>query len=195
MGSQRVGYSRVTELNIVVLSHSVMSNYLRPHSPPGSSVQARILEWVAIPSPAYSQPKDQTQVSCIAGRLFHLSYQGNPVNTVLFEKDISRYIIKAQMSIYRIKTKQNYPQNYQKDNRESTEKWKKKIFQRSIKIENKITELKLYMVITIINVNEVNLWKEKYSNRSNKQNQCTKAIVNTRSGKNSVLVTVRQRCF
>ena len=44
-------------------------------SPPGSSVhgilQARILEWVAMPSPrGSSQPKDRTQVSCIAGRFF-----------------------------------------------------------------------------------------------------------------------------
>ena len=46
-------------------------------SPPGSSVygilQARILEWVAIPVPfpffrRYSWPRDQIQVSCIAGR-------------------------------------------------------------------------------------------------------------------------------
>ena len=42
---------------------------------PGSSVhailQARILEWGAIPfSRGPSQPRDQTQVSCIAGRLF-----------------------------------------------------------------------------------------------------------------------------
>ena len=41
----------------------------------GSSVheilQARILVWVAIPfSRGSSQPKDQTQVSCIAGRFF-----------------------------------------------------------------------------------------------------------------------------
>ena len=44
-------------------------------SPPGSSVheilQARILEWVAILfSRGSSQPRDHTQVSCIAGRLF-----------------------------------------------------------------------------------------------------------------------------
>ena len=42
-------------------------------SPPGSSVheilQARILEWVAIPfSRGSSQPRDQTWVSCIVGR-------------------------------------------------------------------------------------------------------------------------------
>ena len=44
-------------------------------SPPGSSVhgslQARILEWVTIPfSRGSSQPRDRTQVSCIAGRFF-----------------------------------------------------------------------------------------------------------------------------
>ena len=44
-------------------------------SPPGSSVhgilQARILEWVAMPSSrGSSQSTDQTQVSCIAGRFF-----------------------------------------------------------------------------------------------------------------------------
>ena len=46
-------------------------------SPPGSSVhgilQARILEWVAIPfSEGSSRPRDQTQVSRIAGRFFIL---------------------------------------------------------------------------------------------------------------------------
>ena len=44
-------------------------------SPPGSSVhgilQARTLEWVAIPfSKGSSQPRDWTQISHIAGRLF-----------------------------------------------------------------------------------------------------------------------------
>ena len=43
-------------------------------SPPGSSVygilQARTLEWVAISSSrGFSQPRDPTQVFCIAGRL------------------------------------------------------------------------------------------------------------------------------
>ena len=41
-------------------------------------LQARVLEWVAIPlSRGSSQPRDWTQVSCIAGRFFyHLSHQG-----------------------------------------------------------------------------------------------------------------------
>ena len=46
-------------------------------SPPGSSVQgilqARILEWVAMPSSrGSSQPRDWTQVSCIASRFFDI---------------------------------------------------------------------------------------------------------------------------
>ena len=46
-------------------------------TPSGFSVhgilQARVLEWVAIPfSRGSSQPRDQTQVSCIAGRHFNL---------------------------------------------------------------------------------------------------------------------------
>ena len=46
-------------------------------SPPGSSIhgilQGRILEWVAISfSRGSSQPRDRTQVSCIAGRRFNL---------------------------------------------------------------------------------------------------------------------------
>ena len=45
---------------------------------PGSSVhgifQARVLEWVAIAfSMSFSQPKDQTQDSCLAGRFFTAS--------------------------------------------------------------------------------------------------------------------------
>ena len=56
---------------------SIMSDSLRSYGlqPPGSSVhgilQARILEWVTIPfSKGSSQPRDQTLISCIAGRFF-----------------------------------------------------------------------------------------------------------------------------
>ena len=47
-------------------------------SPPGSSVhrilQARILEWLAIPfSRVSSQPRDRTWISCVAGRFFTVS--------------------------------------------------------------------------------------------------------------------------
>jgi len=42
-------------------------------------LQARILEWVAVPfSKGSSQPRDQIQVSCIAGGFFYqLSHQGS----------------------------------------------------------------------------------------------------------------------
>ena len=44
-------------------------------------LQARILEWVDFPfSRGSSQPRDQTQVSCIAGRFFT---SGKSKNTVL----------------------------------------------------------------------------------------------------------------
>ena len=63
------------------------------------------------------------------------------------------------MSIYRIKSQENYPQNYQKDNRESTEVEKNKDIPKKHKNrkQHKIIELKLDMIITIINVNEINL--------------------------------------
>ena len=42
-------------------------------------IQARILEWVTFPfSRGSSQPRDQTQISCIAGRFFyHVRHQGS----------------------------------------------------------------------------------------------------------------------
>ena len=61
-----------------IVSYSVVFKSLQPHglcSPPYSSVngilQARVLEWAAMPSSrGYSWPRDQTRVSCIAGRFF-----------------------------------------------------------------------------------------------------------------------------
>ena len=49
-----------------------MSDALRPMDyTVHGTLQARILEWVAVPfSRGSSQPRDQTQVSHIAGRLF-----------------------------------------------------------------------------------------------------------------------------
>ena len=65
----------------VVQSCSTLCNSLHC-SFPGSSVQgilqARILEWVASPfSRGSSQPRDQTQVSPIAGRFFTIWATGN----------------------------------------------------------------------------------------------------------------------
>ena len=48
-------------------SHSVISDSLQPHG----FFQARMQEWVAFPfSRGSSQPRDPTQVSCIAGGFF-----------------------------------------------------------------------------------------------------------------------------
>ena len=48
-------------------------------SPVHGSLQARILEWVAMPSSrGSSQPGDRIQVSCIAGRFLWLSPDGSP---------------------------------------------------------------------------------------------------------------------
>ena len=49
-------------------------DYSLPDSSVHGSFQARILEWVAIPfSRGSSQLRDQTRVSCIAGRFFMVS--------------------------------------------------------------------------------------------------------------------------
>ena len=56
---------------------------------PGSRMlQARILEWVAIPfSRRSSPPRDRTRVSRIAGQiLYHLSHQGSCTNTQVKER-------------------------------------------------------------------------------------------------------------
>ena len=55
-------------------------------SPPGSSVRgishARILEWVAVSfSKGSSCPRDQTQLSCLAGDSLSLSHQGSQLST------------------------------------------------------------------------------------------------------------------
>ena len=52
-------------------SHSVMPDSLLPHGLVHGILQVIILEWVAFPfSRGSSQPKDQTQISRIAGRFF-----------------------------------------------------------------------------------------------------------------------------
>ena len=68
---------------------------LMDRKPLGSSIhgslQARILEWAAILfSKGSSRPRDRTQVYCIAGRLYHLSHQGIPIN----EKFLLNFNIK-----------------------------------------------------------------------------------------------------
>ena len=75
-------------------------------SPPGSSVhgilQARILEWVAMPSSkGSSSPRDRTWVtciSCLAGRLLYLlSHQGNPNSA--FKRKISWHRLQREWTL------------------------------------------------------------------------------------------------
>ena len=75
--------------------NEVAQSYLTPSdtmdcSPPGSSVcgilQARILEWIAIPfSRGSSQPRDRTLVSCIIGRFFTIqaTWEANEAQSLL----------------------------------------------------------------------------------------------------------------
>ena len=65
-------------LSYAVLSRSVMcwvfvTPWTVAHQAPLpiGILQARMLEWVAMPSSKKpSQPRDQTQISCVAGRFF-----------------------------------------------------------------------------------------------------------------------------
>ena len=71
-------------------------------SPPGSSfhgiLQARVLEWVAMPSSRwFSQPMDQTQVSCIAGRFFTTEPPGRSTN---FFPSSPQYFKKSLLVFY-----------------------------------------------------------------------------------------------
>ena len=87
----------------VSVSCSVVSDFLQSHvlsGLSGSSVhgilQARILEWVAMPSSkGSSQPRDRTCISCI-GRwvLYHLRHQGSPAYRVVNKTVITSAIIQ-----------------------------------------------------------------------------------------------------
>ena len=64
----------VNPCHMCVLNCSIVSGSLRLHGLASLSMgilQARILEWVAMPSfRGSSQPRDRTRVSCVAGRFF-----------------------------------------------------------------------------------------------------------------------------
>ena len=52
-------------------SHNLQTSHIVPSSSVHRIIQARILEWIAVPfSRESSQPRDGSQVSCIAGRFF-----------------------------------------------------------------------------------------------------------------------------
>ena len=79
--------------------------------PPNSSVpgilQERILEWVAKPSSrGLSQPRAQTQVSCVAGRIFTVwaTREAHPVSLLIFSLDDLSFdvsgVLKSPLLIY-----------------------------------------------------------------------------------------------
>ena len=84
---------------------------------PGSSVHgiplARIVEWVAISfSRGSSWPRDQTQVSCIAGRFFYqLSYEGSPTISVdakkAFDNIEYKFMIKKKKDLQKLAVEEN----------------------------------------------------------------------------------------
>ena len=74
---------------------------------PGSSIhrilQARILEWVAIPFPrGSSQPRDQTQVSPIAGRFF-IVWATREAQTKYFKCVTPHLILYKPLNYYYLK--------------------------------------------------------------------------------------------
>ena len=76
-----------------VLSHSVMSGSLWPQAPLSMGIlQARILEYVAMPSfKVSSQPRNETQVSHIAGRFFTKTLGKPSTHSNLFNKKLSDF--------------------------------------------------------------------------------------------------------
>ena len=77
-----------------------MSNCLQPPGLYSSwNSQARILERVAFPFPrGSSQPRDQTQVSCVAGGFFTTELQGKPKNTGVDSLSHLQWIFPTQES-------------------------------------------------------------------------------------------------
>ena len=102
------------------------------YGPPRSSVhgilQVRTLEWVAIPFfRRSSQPRDQTQASCVKVRLCHPSPQGSPsligvaVNTIYSVKITSIWqrvwltLWKTEQNNAQSKTSSKQAQTFNKD--------------------------------------------------------------------------------
>ena len=77
---------------------SVMSDSLRPMDCTlHGTLQARVLEWVAFPfSRGSSKPRDQTQVSCIAGRFFTSWATRKPKNTGVGSLSLLQQIFPTQ---------------------------------------------------------------------------------------------------
>ena len=96
-----------TVIDLCVLSCSVMSDSFRPHglyvacqAPLSMGIlQARILEWVAMPSSRGScQPRDWTPVSCIAGEFITVWVTREAKNTGVGSLSLFQGIFLTQES-------------------------------------------------------------------------------------------------
>ena len=106
-------------------------------SPPGSSIygilQATILEWVAISSSRRSfWPRDQTQVSCIIGRLFTISKGGDLklkvwgplLLSTIYHKDILYMVATIEKSLlHKVKSERDKQTSYINTYIWNLEKW------------------------------------------------------------------------
>ena len=87
-GSQRLLHLYVHACSVAsILCNSLQSHYSTLGSSVHGSLQVRILDWVAISySKGSSQPRDQTNVSCIAGRVFTTETKGKLKESYMTEQ-------------------------------------------------------------------------------------------------------------
>ena len=115
------------------------------YSPPGSSMhgisQARMLEWVAIPfSRVSSQPRDWTQVCCIASRFFTI---GTTRENIIFklqkikneEKKVLKEFRREKHLTYRKNKDKNYIYLSSETMQARRAKWNIQSFERKNNLE------------------------------------------------------------
>ena len=92
------GHFRPGEYESASAGHSVVSDSLRPHGLYSPWIlQARILEWVAVPfSRGTYQPRDRTEASRIAGGFFIIRATGKPKNTGVGSLCLLQWIFPTQ---------------------------------------------------------------------------------------------------
>ena len=74
-----------------------------PGSPVHEILQARILEWVAMPSSrGSSQPRDRTQVSHVTGGFFTTEPPGKPINILSANKKIDAHVDSISQCLLRL---------------------------------------------------------------------------------------------
>ena len=104
------------KVKVLVTQLCLTQRDLMDCSPPGSSVhgilQARTLEWVAIPfARGSSHSRGQTQVSCIAGRFFTIWTPRNPLVLGKLDLFLTQTIFKSFQII--LSTSNHQPPHYQ----------------------------------------------------------------------------------